>query len=201
LLSWLALAAASKSLAAQSENLAGRFPPSTEAALRSIVDSAQLEGLPTMALVQRALEGGSRGVEGARVIAAVRALRGRLGVARQALGTSASEAELTAAASALYLGVVPDTLAMLRHQQPNRNLALPLVVLAEMIQQGVPKDTAAGILLSLSDARVGDHVYRTLRQAVLLDVRSGVPPAIAATIRARAALLESPRQSAPGGIR
>ena len=200
-LAWLALAPAPGAVAAQSEKLARRFPPSAEAALRSIVDSARAEGLPAEPLVQRALEGGSRGVEVGRVIAALRALRGRLGVARQALGTSATEAELAAAASTLYLGVAPNTLTMLRRQQPSQNLALPLVVLADMIQQGVPKDTAASILLSLTAAGLGNDVYRMLRHAVSVDVRSGVPPATAAVIRARGALLESPRQSAPGGTR
>ena len=192
----LVLAGAPATVAAQSDKLAGRFPAAAAATLRSIIDSARAEGLPTEPLVQRALEGGSRGVEVGRVVAAVRALRGRLGVARQALG-SAMEAELVAAASTLYLGVAPDTLAMLRRQQSSRNLALPLVVLADIIQQGVPKDTAAGILLSLTNAGVGDESYRTLRQAVLLDIRSGVPPATAATMRARGALLELPRPTAP----
>lgn len=196
LLASLMLAAAPGSVAAQVEKLAGRFPSAAEATLRSIVDSAQAEGLPTAPLVQRALEGGSRGVEVGRVIAAVRALRGRLGLARQALGSAATESELVAAASTLYLGVPPDTLAMLRRQQSNRNLALPLVVLADMIQQGVPRDTATGILISLTGAGVGDDSYRTLRQAVLLDIRSGVPPATAAAVRARGALLES-----RGGVR
>jgi hypothetical protein len=192
LLALLLLAVAPARVVAQSEKLAGRFPPAAEATLRSIVDSAHAQGLPTEPLVQRALEGGSRGVEAGRVVAAVRALRGRLGVARQALGPSATEAELVAAASTLYLGVAPDTLAMLRRQQASRNLALPLVVLADMIQQGVPKDTATGILLSLTGAGIGDDSYRALRQAVQLDIRSGVPPATSAAMRARGALLALP---------
>lgn len=195
------LAGAPATIGAQSDKLVGRFPSAAEATLRSIIDSAHAEGLPTEPLVQRALEGGSRGVEVGRVVAAVRALRGRLSVARQALGGSAMEAELVAAASTLYLGIAPDTLAMLRRQQSARNLALPLVVLADMIQQGVPKDTAAGILLSLTSAGVGDDGYRTLRQAVVLDIRSGVPPATAAAMRARGALLESPRPAAPASVR
>ena len=197
----LLLAGAPATVGAQSEKLVGRFPAAAEATLRSIIDSARAEGLPTEPLVQRALEGGSRGVEVGRVVAAVRALRGRLSVARQALGGSAAEAELVAAASTLYLGIAPDTLAMLRRHQSARNLALPLVVLADMIQQGVPKDTAAGILLSLTGAGVGDDGYRALRQAVLLDIRSGVPPATAAAMRARGALLESPRPAAPSSVR
>jgi hypothetical protein len=178
--------------AAQSDNLAGRFPAVTETALRTLIDSARAEGLPTEPLVQRALEGVSRGAEPSRVLLAVRGLLGRLSVARTTLGASATEAELVAAASTLYLGVTPDTLAQLRKRHARSSLALPLVVLADMIQQGVPRSDAAGIILSLSDAGIADESYRSLRQAVLLDIRSGVPPATAAAMRARGALLAQP---------
>jgi hypothetical protein len=182
---------------AQSDKLAGRFPAATETALRTLVDSARAEGLPTEPLVQRALEGVSRGAGPSRVLLAVRGLLGRLSIARTTLGTSATEAELVAAASTLYLGVAPDTLAQLRKRHAGSSLALPLVVLADMIQQGVPKSDAAGIILSLSDAGIADESYRSLRQAVLLDIRSGVPPATAAAMRARGALLAKPGATRP----
>ena len=182
----------------QADKLAGRFPAAAEATLRAVIDSAQREGLPTNPLVERALEGASRGVDPTRVVTVVRALRGRLVVARRALGDSVSEAELVAAASALYLGVPPDSLTELRRQHQGRSVALPLIVLADMVQQGVPRDTATGIVMSLTRARIADEDYTTLRQAVLLDIRSGMPPAAAASARARGAMLARPRDNAPG---
>ena len=182
---------------AQTEKLAGHFPAAAESSLRAVIDSARAEALPLEPLVQRALEGARRGVEPARVVEVVRALRVRLGTARRSLGSAATEAELVAAASAIYVGVSADTLAQLRQLQQGRSIALPLVVLADMVQQGVPRDTATQIILSFTRAGIDDEGYQTLRQAVLLDIRSGVPAAAAAATRARGALLGRPRISEP----
>ena len=54
--------------------LAGRVPPEVVAVVRGVVDSAAARGLPVEPLVQKALEGGAKGVPAERVIAAVRAL-------------------------------------------------------------------------------------------------------------------------------
>lgn len=190
-------AAASHSSSAQAEKLEGRFPPPTDSVLRAVIDSARAAGLPTEPLIQRALEGGSRGVENERVVSSVRGLFARLGTARAALGASASEAELVAGASALYLGVGRDTLSLLRKHRTSGSLALPLVVLADLIHQGVPHDSATAIILSLGDAGIPDEGYRALRQGVLLDIRSGIPPAAAASMRAQGALLGRSRVTRP----
>lgn len=178
-------------LLAQADKLTGRFTPAVESELRAIVDSARTDGLPTEPLVQRALEGASRGVDPARVVTAVRGLSHRLGVARRVLGPS-DDAELVAAASALYLGVSPDSLARFKRER-GRSLATPLVVLSDIIGQGVPKDTATRVIMALAAAGVNDEGYRALRQSVLLDIRSGVPPSAAASMRARGTLLEQRR--------
>ena len=199
-LAWLL--AATRVAGAQSEKLAGRFPPATEQQLRAIVDSAQHARIPSGPLVQRALEGAARAIEPARIVSAVRALHDRLVVARRALGDGANETELVAAASALYVGVSPDTLATLRREHRGaRSIALPLIVLADMVQQGVPRDTATGIILAFNRAGLDEQSYTALRQAVLLDIRSGVPPAAAAAVRARGALLGSPAAARPGVTR
>lgn len=190
------IVAAARQSDAQAEKLDGRFPPAVDSTLRLLVDSARAAGLPTEPLVQRALEGGSRGVDNERVVNSVRGLLARLGTAREALGASASEAELVAGASALYLGVGRDTLSLLRKHRTTGSLALPLVVLADLIHQGVPHDSATAIMLSLGDAGISDEGYRALRQGVLLDIRSGIPPAAAASMRAQGALLGRSR-SAP----
>ena len=123
-----------RTASAQSEKLSGRFPATIEGSLRALIDSAGQTGLPTEPLVQRALEGASRGVEPERVVNAVRALATRLASARQALGP-VSEPELVAAASALYLGVSPERLGQLR-RSTEQSLALPLVVLTDLVGQG-----------------------------------------------------------------
>jgi hypothetical protein len=74
-------------LAAQdvAARLNGRTPPAVAQAVQGIADDARARGLPVELLVQKALEGGAKGVPVDRVIAAVRVLAGRLDEARGAL--------------------------------------------------------------------------------------------------------------------
>ena len=65
--------------------LNGRVPPAVAQAVQGIADEARARGLPVEPLVQKALEGGAKGVPGDRVVGAVRALVGRLDIARAAL--------------------------------------------------------------------------------------------------------------------
>jgi hypothetical protein len=83
--------------AAQDSRLAERLDHATAASVQQVVDSARSEGLPTEPLVQKALEGSTLGASDERIVAAVEALRGQLGRAREALGGKASEASRKAA--------------------------------------------------------------------------------------------------------
>ena len=189
------LAVAPGTTFAQAEKLTGRFPPGAESALRAILDSARTRQIPLAPLTQRALEGSSRGIDPERVVSVVHSLYTRLLAAKQALGPKTSEAELVAAASAIYAGVSPDVLDRIRLTSREGEIALRLVVLSDMIDRGVHRDTAASIIVSLSDAGIPDERLQLLRQSMLLDIRSGVAPSVAATTRARGALAERARQT------
>ncbi len=167
----------------------GRFTGETRATLEAIIDSARAAELPTEPLVQRALEGASRRVEPTRIIGAVRGLAARLREARGALGSTASEAELVAGASALYVGVDGRTIERMHRVRGSASMAMPLVVLVDIIERGVPRDTAAALITSLSHPRVRDADYQSLRQSILSDIRSGVSPAAAASARARGVIV------------
>src|SRR5438093_286781 len=52
--------------------LGGRLPPAVVTAVRQLADSAAARGLPVDPLVDKAIEGGAKGVPGERVVAAVR---------------------------------------------------------------------------------------------------------------------------------
>jgi hypothetical protein len=169
----------------QDPRLEGRLDEETRRAVLALADSARLAGLPVEPLIQKALEGESKGADGARITAAVRALLGRLHTARTALGEDATEAELVAGAAALYVGVTPERLARLRKANPGARLALPLVALADLVQRGVPPDTAAVAIEALARARSSEAEYRLLRQLVEQDIRAGAVPAAAALERAR----------------
>jgi hypothetical protein len=167
----------------------GRFTGDTRTALETMIRSAREEGLPTEPLVQRALEGASRRVDPARIVAAVRTLSERLRNARAALGPSATEGELVAGASALYVGVEGRALERMRRARGGGSVAVPLVLLVDIIARGVPRDTAAALIASLSDPRVRDADYMALRQSIVSDIQSGVSPAAAASARARGVLV------------
>ena len=75
-------------LAAQGDvtaRLVGRVPPAVAAAVRVLADSAAARGLPADPLVDKAIEGGAKGVAPERVIAAVRLVFGELDAAAAAI--------------------------------------------------------------------------------------------------------------------
>src|SRR6184192_3744536 len=79
-----------------------------------VIDSARAAGLPTEPLVQRALEGATKGAPDTLIVSAVRRLAADRGRARAALGASATPPELEAGAAALRAGAGP---AVLRSEE------------------------------------------------------------------------------------
>jgi hypothetical protein len=178
---------------AQVERLAGRLPDAARAQVASLVDSATAAGLPADPLVNKALEGASKGADGARIVAAVRSLAARLGEARGALGAAATEAELVAGAAALRAGATPTFLARLRRESPREPLVLPLAVMADLVARGVPADTAATSVLALVRSGVRDADLVAFRRNVERDIGLGAAGGAAASVRtAEATALNAP---------
>jgi hypothetical protein len=184
-----ALVVASSVARAQDPRLTPLFSSDARASLATVIDAARADRLPVEPLVQRAIEGARRGIEVPRVLAAVKSLAERLRVARTALGANSTDAELVAGASLLSLDVGPAVLSELRSRTTERDVSLPLIVLTDIIERGVPRDTATAVIMSLGAARVADADYHLLRQSILLDIGSGTSPAAAAAVRARAILV------------
>jgi hypothetical protein len=171
---------------AQTERLAGRLDERTRAAVVAIVDSVRSAGVPADPLVNKALEGASKGADGARIVAAVRALAANLGTARAALGAGATEPELVAGAAALRAGASVAFLGRLRASYPREPLVVPLAVMADLVARGVPADTAEGSVLALVRAGVREADLVAFRQSVERDIALGAPAGAAATVRAAA---------------
>lgn len=186
---------------AQVERLAGRVDAPTRAAIVAIVDSARGAGVPAEPLVNKALEGASKGADGARIVVAVRALAADLAGARAALGHGAGGAELVAGAAALRAGVAPAFLARLRAAYPREPLVMPLAVMADLVARGVPADTAAESVIALMQEGVRDAYLVAFRQSVERDIALGAPAGGAADARASgfAANLGIPGRSGPPG--
>ncbi len=173
----LSLAAAAQ---AQDPRLARRLDAQAQAQLAPILDSARAAGLPLEPLVDRALEGASKGASGDRITAAVRKLATDLATARLALGSS-NAAELEAGASALRAGVSQDALRQLRASRPHQPLTVPLAVLSDLVARGVPADTASAYVLTITHA--SDEQLVAFQRSVERDIALGAPPLTAAAVR------------------
>src|SRR5437762_364982 len=142
-----------------------------------VIDSARAAGLPTEPLVQRALEGATKGAPGTLIASAVQRLAADLGRARAVLGAGATPPELEAGAAALRAGAGPAVLAQLR-QSRRQTITVPLAVLADLVASGVPVDSAAAAVLALAaSARDADLI--DLRRAVERDIALGAAPTAA----------------------
>jgi hypothetical protein len=159
-------------LQGQDRRLADRLDPVTASSVQGLVDSARAAGLPTEPLVQKALEGGTMGASGDRIRAAVEALLGQLGRAREALGTGATEAELTAGAGALRAGVSPASLAELHRLRYRQSLVVPIAVLADIVAEGIPPAQATREVFELAREGRPDDEFVALRKRVQSQRRS-----------------------------
>ena len=194
-----AMLVAGRAAGQQTDPRLERLDAATRPAVAALVDSAGRALLPTEPLVQRALEGATKRASGELIVAAVRRLAVDLGHARDALGSTASPAELTAGAAALHAGASPTILAQLR-QTRREPLTMPLAVLADLVASGVPVDSAAAAVLALA-ARARDADLVEFRRAVERDIALGAPPAAATAAAATAADLRvnaGARQQRPG---
>jgi hypothetical protein len=184
----LALAASAARGAAQDPRLSAIADEGARSRISAVIERARAASLPVEPLVDKALEGARKRAGDARIVEAVTSLEARLDSSRVALGTASSEAELVAAAAALQAGVRPAVLTQLRHERSGRSLAIPLVVLSDLVTRGVPHDTASALILLVAHEGLGDETLLAIQRDVQRDVRDGAHPATAAAIRARGAV-------------
>jgi hypothetical protein len=144
---WLAMVPAL--LAAQEspvERLRAVLPAGVADQVIAIVTDATDRGLPGDAVADRALEALAKGRSGAQAKAAAQALSTQLAVARGALkraGRTPDASEIESAANAMELGVAGATVSALASAAPSgRSLAVPLAVLGELVNRGLPADGA-----------------------------------------------------------
>lgn len=169
-------------LEAQDARLRNRLDPVTVRAVEQLTDSARRVGLPTEPLIQKALEGQTKGATGDRITAAVAALLGDLARARRGLGASASAEELQAGVLWLRSGGGEGHLAQVHRSAGGRGVAVPIAVAAELLGKGWPPDEATDALGRLFSARLSDAGFLSLRDQVAAAVREGA--GILPTVRA-----------------
>ncbi len=169
-------------VSAQESRLVGRVPESVRGQIDALLDSATALGIPTEPLVDRALEGASKGAGADLIVRAVLRLTGELVAARDALGLESTEPEIKAGASALRAGARPEDLAVLRDLRTDLSLTIPAAVLADLVAFGVPADTATAAVIALAEA-AEDAEYIAFRRNVERDISIGVSPTTAIGVR------------------
>jgi hypothetical protein len=175
----------------------GRLDPSTRYTVEVILDSARLAGLPTGPIESKALEGITKRADGRLIRLAVRGMLQKLRDARTALGPSATTDELKAGAGALSVGITAAELAQLARTRHDKSLTYPLVVLADLVTRGVPRDTAAQTIFQLWQRGAADEDFLGLFRGVERDIVSGTDPGVALLNRAREIPSRGPPPAAP----
>ena len=170
LLLWLALLRPAADAAAQDPRLAARLDSLTRVQVEALVTSARGERLPTEPLVQKALEGSSKGAPGPRIVTAVESTFADLRRARQALGQSAGPDEIVAAAAALRAGASTTMVAEIRRVAPRGGVAVPLAVFTDLVAGGMAVDAAWRSVSELAERGGDDQAF--------LDLRDRLRPAV-----------------------
>ena len=161
--------------------LEGRVPPAIVAVVDSIVADAAARDLPTEPLVQKALEGGAKGVAAERILAAVRLVHQRLsasGIAIDRAGVGRSTAAIEAGAFALTAGLSGEDVSALVRAAADEPTQV-LRVAATLSALGVP--AAETVALVTSTAAAGADVT-ALPQTVQAAITRGATPAQAARL-------------------
>lgn len=174
-------------LAAQdvAARLDGRVPADVARAVQEIARDAVVRGLPVEPLIQKAIEGGAKGVAADRVIAAVRVLAARLDEARGALreaGTPAPSPEaLESGAYALSAGLNARQVRDLgRVSRPSYDAALTLRVVATLTALGVPAQQGLQLMTHMIQAGRGPNDLLDLPNEVQVGMARGATAAEAA---------------------
>jgi hypothetical protein len=148
---------------AQDPRLA-RLDSLTRTQVEVVLTTAKRRGLPVEPLVQKALEGSSKGAPGPRIVNAVEALLGDLGRAQQGLGRSARPDELVAGAAALRAGATLDMVDQIRRSGPDGSVAVPLAVFADLVAGGMTVDAAWNSVAELAQQGGDEEEFLELRE-------------------------------------
>lgn len=197
LMALLAAATVAPAVAAQTGDPLARLDSATRRTVESLIDSATAEGLPTQPIVSKAQEGVSKHAAGPLLTRVVRTVFLSLREARAVLGEQANRDELTAGAAALQAGIPATAIIDLRQVRHGKSITVPLVVMADLVSRGVPRDTASRAILQLWMQGAGEADLMGLSQSVGQDILSGAAPADALLSRARKVPIRLPPAKVP----
>ena len=167
------------------------------AALRALLDDAAAKGVPTAPLVTKVREGLAKGATPDRIRSATAALAQRLEAAADALAPTRSVEEVSAGAGALQSGVPVATLRDMRRVWPAKPLTVPLGVLTELVQSGVPQANATKRVRELLVKGASTAQLAALGTTVRADIAAGLAPDASLELRSKGVLSLLHSQSLP----
>ena len=152
---------------------ASRFDSLTAIGLRAFLDSAAEQGIPVGPLINKALEGAARHASRDKILQTVRLHAVALVQARDVLGAGTPVAEIEAGASALRAGVDEKALSTIRTARPTGSVLLPLVVITDVVQRGIPVLTARDAISTIARMPNSDDALRGLQSTVAKNALRG----------------------------
>jgi hypothetical protein len=174
-------------LAAQdvAARLEGRVPANVARAVQGMAQDARARGLPVEPLIQKAIEGGAKGVPPDRVIAAVQLLVARLDETRGALREAGIQhptpEALESGADALNAGLNANQVRDLgRVSRPPYDPALTLRVAVTLTALGVPSERGLQLMERMIKAGRGPSDLLDLPSEVQVGMARGATAAEAA---------------------
>jgi hypothetical protein len=174
------LLAAGAPLTAQGSlaQLSGRVPAPAITAIDSIVVAAHREGLPTHPLIEKALEGGAKGVAPDKIVLAVSAsadqLRGARTLLRQAGESQPIDpAEVTAVADALARGLSPDLVGELTAVLPGEPTGPALHAVADLVGHRFAEDSSVDLIVAAAQAGLRGLRFLDVAAAAVQELQRG----------------------------
>ena len=164
---------------ARLERIREAYPAEAVTQIEGILAESEAAGVPTGPLYAKALEGVAKGVPADRVVAALSAYAGQLQNAASLIGPEHGTTAVVAGADALRRGVPAEALRSLagRHRG---DLAVPLVVMGDLIEAGVPADGAYEVVEGALEQQQAPDEMLAIPGAVRQLMREGRGPGEAA---------------------
>ncbi len=159
---------------AGSRRLEEAMPAEYAAQVRAIARAAREAGVPPGLIARKAFEGVAKGYPPERIVSALDAYAGRLGEATTLLGRDRRPGSVAAAAEALRRGVPPDAIRSIAdRERQGRDLAVPLIVLGDLTEAGVPTENALEMVSSAMDRGARGEQMLGLSSAIRRRMRQG----------------------------
>ncbi|HTH64830.1 MAG TPA: hypothetical protein VL563_09085 [Gemmatimonadales bacterium] len=202
------LLAAAPRLSAQGSfaRLAGRIPPPALTAIDSILVAAHREGLPTEPLIEKAFEGGAKGVAPDRIVLAVSMSASQLRSARALLREAGESqptdpAEVTAVAAALGRGLSPELVGELTAVLPGEPTGPALHAVADLVGHRFAEDSSVDLIVAAAQAGLRGLRFLDVAAAAVQDLQRGRSHAAAlAHVRSLLPNVPPPPKPAPAAV-